>query len=162
MIPWCFVWATNHFWIFEAKYNTQTCRKYGTHRNDCGHLVKHLSVKIAPCCCITGPLLCSWTSFILKPPLQRHNACRSSHSMPAVVCILISHESQSCCFFNKLPLLPRSHCFHYCTCSKQSSVRYAAGLFEIEKKYKTKKKNIFSWCTNTAKILHVMINVELL
>lgn len=83
-----------------------------------------------------------------------HGVCGSSHSMTSVVGILISHESQSCCSFNKLPLLPLSHCFHRYTHSKRNTVKCAAGLFKIGENKKCTEninKNILLCCTNAAK-----------
>lgn len=69
------------------------------------------------------------------------SACRSSHSMCSVVCILISHESQSCHSFNKLPLLQLPQCFSSAH-SKENTVKCAAGLLDwLKKKHVAINKN---------------------
>lgn len=86
----------------------------GTHINDCGHLVKHLSVKIT-LCCVKGTLAVSMDIFHLDPPAPGPGECIwCGHCTMLVdpctawlLCILISHESQSCCF------LTSSLCCHH-------------------------------------------------
>lgn len=167
--------------MFEV-YRTLKCMEdyicvyalVNTHTNGCGHLVKYLSVKITLSCIKKDPWYIHGHCLVLTPPSQHrrlhlvqalHNACRSLHSMPPVVCILsFSHESQNCSF-NKLPLLPPSHCSHHYTRSKQSAVKYAAGLFKIGKTrliQENNNKNILSCCANTAKTPHLLINEEFL
>ena len=115
-----------------------------------------------------GPSLCPQTSHHSHSTRQvhlvqgSHNACRSLHSMPPAICILISNESQSCCSFNKLPLLPPS----LASTTVLSHNRVLSNMLQAylnlkNKKYTKTSTKIFSpCCANTAKIPHPLINEE--